>query len=460
MGLEDSRRAGDLKEEPACRQLPDEDCRDKETEVAMETPAAKVASQGPSLPKNPMEANPWSDARLSSVTEIREALLPTMKSIQGIQYPMWINQEIVHRLQHSFSPRAGDVILVSHFPLRGLQRLIVALVEGQKNPWADGLLDKPYFLEGGASRRGVDDYLAMIASWPGRRCFKTHAFPQLFPCRWPIEHHCDGIPPKVVVLVADPRYALSLLWEFASTLGRGTMGMSEFIVVALELRMLYFGDYFKHAVAWAQESLERPETVRLFAAERFASHDPAEVRDACGELATFLEIPRPDEAVTQLVEATFDRPADATAALQKDACKPHEAINGGPLIELVGPRLESFQEGLMELSGQVHEIFGQLVASWVDCSHPCLARLGRVASRGAGSLLPARLARPLKGAAVHEAGQCRPCVFALRGICRNSAAMCAYCHAEGHAKTKRASRSKRAKRRTRVYTPSPEGLSS
>jgi len=298
--------------------------------------------------------------------------------------------------------------------------------------------------------------LALIASWPGRRCFMTHALPQLFPCRWPIEYHGNGIPPKIVVLVADPRYALSIVWEVACSLSIGNMVFSVFIMAALEQNFLLFGDYFKHAMAWAQESLERPETVRLFAAERFASHDPAEVRYACAELAAFLEMPRSDEAITQLVEAAFHRPADASAALQRDDLKPHEAINGGPLIELVGPRLESFLEGLMELSWQEHTIFDQLLASWVDCSHPCLARLGTVAIRGAASLLP----RPLKGAAAHEAGLCRPCVFALRGICRNSAAMCAYCHAEGHAKTKRASRSKRAKRRTRVYTPSPEGLSS
>mmetsp|Transcript_104049 Transcript_104049/g.333552 ORF Transcript_104049/g.333552 Transcript_104049/m.333552 type:complete len:226 (+) Transcript_104049:112-789(+) len=60
-------------------------------------------------------------------------------------------------------------------------------------------------------------------------------------------------------------------------------------------------------------------------------------------------------------------------------------------------------------------------------------------SLGASPTFPLDAPPLLKGQAAHATGTCRPCIFALRGVCKNSDEMCSYCHAPGHARTKRAS---------------------
>jgi len=393
------------------------------------------------------------------------------KQISGIAYPSSFKAEAMHHLHKHFSLRSGDVVLVSHWPVTGLQRLLVSLVEGRLDPWEAGLISKPYFLEAGASKRGIQNYLSDVNSWTGRRCFKSHSCPGMTPFRWPPEavlagDQAGGIPPKVVVFVADPRYAFALSWEMYKTKNLCNpmpvgLELSDFIETIVESRFPIFGNYFNHALAWANEALEHPANVRLFSAERFASHNPQDVCEAVTELAEFLEVPSASEVAHQLVSALVHLPTQDLAEVFKEDClKPLDAINGGPMIELVGPRLQAFQEGLAISSTKVQANFRSMLTSWFDAPSICLAQLGESAARGVATLLPATLSRPWKGEAVHMEGTCRPCVFHLRGICRNSDEMCAYCHADGHQPTKRASRKTRAKRKARVYTPSPDGLSS
>lgn len=279
--------------------------------------------------------------------------------------------------------------------------------------------------------------------------------------RMPLKHDSTCIAPKIAVLVSDPRYAITIMWEAFTqcTHPNAPMTMPAYIEAFVENRLGFFGDYFAHAMAWAQEAAANPGTVRLFIAERFASCDAEEVKAACGEFAEFVNIPAPSVAAARLVIATTNPPAHAAIPLAHDCLPPPEP--SGPLVELLGPRLESFEDNLAKLCDLVKASFRQQLFSWVDATDPCLVQLGLQATRGVSSLVPSKLMWPMKGEASHAAGQCRPCVFALRGICRNTADMCNYCHAQGHVRTKRANRTRRAERReVRARTPSPDGLSS
>jgi hypothetical protein len=236
--------------------------------------------------------------------------------------------------------------------------------------------------------------------------------------------------------------------------------LADFIEANVESRFAFFGNYFNHAVAWANEALEHPTHVRLFSAERFASHNPKDVCEAVLELAEFLEVPSASKVAFQLASALGQLPQDLDAVFKEDCMKPLDVFSGGPMIELVGPRLQLFQECLVRASTPVQARFRSMLTSWFDAPSVCLAQLGESAAKGVATLLPATLSRPWKGEGAHLEGTCRPCVFHLRGICRNSFEMCAYCHADGHKPTKRANRKTRAQRKARLYTPSPDGLSS
>lgn len=292
----------------------------------------------------------------------------------------------------------------------------------------------------------------------------------MLPFAWPPEPVCaenvfGKVPPKIVVFVADPRYALALMKEVFSTKSFVNpmpmpCDMTDFIEAFVDQQLPVFGDYFDHALAWADEALEHPANVRLFSAERFASHNPRDVCQAVVELAEFLEVPKASEVALHLVSLLSQSPPDVHAVFQGDSLIPLDVMHGGPMIELVGPRLQAFQDALFQASNPVQCTFRRMLTSWFDAPSLCLATLGESAAKGVASLLPITCSRPWKGKAVHREGTCRKCVFHLRGICRNSAEMCAYCHSDGHAPTKRASRKKRAQRKIRVYTPSPDGLSS
>jgi len=292
----------------------------------------------------------------------------------------------------------------------------------------------------------------------------------MFPSKWRFEdlrssesEHLDGsqgaAAPKVLVLIADPRYAMMLWWECACYITQRDIPRPAFLEAVLEKRFQIFGDYFSHALAWARTAAEHPDNVRLFSADRLASWDPKEVRAALAEIGEFLEVEAPGQTADRLASRTFTRPADAAHSLAYDQLPPREAILGGPLVEHLGQRLHGFQETLADMGFQAQDAWAKQLLSWKDSSDPFLERLGTRASFGVASLPPARLARPQKGEAAHAAGECRPCVFALRGVCKETPEMCAYCHLPGHQPTKRASRGTRARRRHRERTPSLDGLS-
>lgn len=390
--------------------------------------------------------------------------------IDGVLHPAWFNAEQVAELRGIWSLRAGDVFIVSFFPIRGLQRLLVALVEGKDDPWQEGLLNKPYYCDAAASKRGARAYVEDVDSWTGRRCFKTHALPSQFPCRYPFESHDGaGVPPKILVLVSEPRNALVLWWQFLSLstaftdltglpsqhdLFRPDSSLEAIIQLFSQSQLQVFGGYCGHNAAWAQEAALRPESVKLVSADQLGSFDPRAVSSELEKVAEFLETSK--ESTAALVAGLFRRPLGAEQALSKDSLVPVEAINGGHLIESYGKNLHTFEEALNCAPMGLQLLWRRCLQELASRPDTLLGEFARTSLKGIMSVPPLPLTMPMKGLAVHNSGTCRVCVFALRGTCRNTEAMCPYCHLPDHAKPKRASRAKRAQRKDRFRTPSPD----
>eukprot|EP00746_Dinoflagellata_sp_MGD_P163133 gnl/MRDRNA2_/MRDRNA2_91014_c0_seq1.p1 gnl/MRDRNA2_/MRDRNA2_91014_c0~~gnl/MRDRNA2_/MRDRNA2_91014_c0_seq1.p1 ORF type:complete len:654 (-),score=87.08 gnl/MRDRNA2_/MRDRNA2_91014_c0_seq1:219-2180(-) len=391
--------------------------------------------------------------------------------IRGVPYPRFFNESEISKLQTDWHASPGDVFLVAHFPIRGIQRLMVSLVEGCDNPWAPGLIDKPHFADAAASKRGAHTFMKEASTWQGRRLFKSHCMPHLFPCHYPFDqaaHEAGSIPPKIVVLVADPRHAFTMWYE---TFGMWSIQgdhkniedsdgsqladcFAEFIKHAPQ-NLNVFGNYFDHAIAWAREAQKYPDSVKLFVADKLGSMDPLEVMEALTDMASFLKIPQ--ERAERLAAAVFERPENATEALKHDTLP--NPPDPGPLVEQYGRNLYLVEDVLSDMASQSQNQWRLSVSRWVESSNDHLVELAREVLRGMVSLPPLSLTMSLKGPEVHRAGQCRPCVFALRGVCKNTAEMCRYCHSDEHTKTKRASHRVRKLRKQqkewRQRTPSP-----
>jgi len=382
------------------------------------------------------------------------------KLVNGFMHPHWFDECTLRQLKTEWQPRSGDVFLVSHFPLRGIQRLLVGLVEGRLDPWAANLIDKPHYCDAAACRRGVGAFIQEVASWPGRRCFKTHAFPQHFPCCYPFEPMYEGTPPKILAIVAEPRHAIITWWSILKNMRRlrplDSDLLEDFILLISQKQFQMFGDLIDHAQSWANEAMANPRHVRLCSADRLGSVDAKEVKAELESIAEFLEIPK--QSAAELAANLFRRPSDADEALILDDLVPYEALGGGPLIEQYGRNVHLFEDALNAATFEVRSSWRGALGDWLGSAYSKIAHLVEVSARGIASVPPHVLTVPLKGDAVHAAGACKPCVFNLRGICRDSAEMCLFCHAPGHARTKRASRCVRKARKMRARTPSPDAL--
>eukprot|EP00928_Gymnodinium_smaydae_P019581 TRINITY_DN17523_c0_g1_i1.p1 TRINITY_DN17523_c0_g1~~TRINITY_DN17523_c0_g1_i1.p1 ORF type:complete len:348 (-),score=42.32 TRINITY_DN17523_c0_g1_i1:320-1363(-) len=327
----------------------------------------------------------------------------------------------------------------------------------------------------GASRRGANEYMNEISSWKGRRIFTTSALPSNFPCQFPFDHSDgQGPPPKVIVLLADPRNAFVIWWQFlfknrccshqSGKIKGYTPSLVDFIELIARGELNVFGaNYFDHAMMWAEVAERNPDMVQFFDVGRLGSLDPKEVRAELESVAGFLDIPTSRAA--ELAAATFKRPQDADASLQQDDCIFTQALNGGHLMELSGKNVYTFEDAVSEAAYDVHSTLRGLLKMWTNSSAVRLVQLAITSLQGIASAPPAFLTSPLKGDLVHAADQCRPCVFNIRGICRNTSDMCMYCHAP-HSKVQRPSLKLRQRRRraaqvlvrTPSRSPSPNSL--
>mmetsp|Transcript_12578 Transcript_12578/g.33196 ORF Transcript_12578/g.33196 Transcript_12578/m.33196 type:complete len:563 (+) Transcript_12578:115-1803(+) len=386
--------------------------------------------------------------------------------IEGVKYPGFIKESAVLEMRQQFSARAGDVFLASNFPILGLQRVLTALVEGRDDPWAPGLTDRPYFLEPGASRVGAQQWIQEANSWKGRRCLKTVGFPQLFPCRYPFDAEPEeGMPaPKIVVLVADPRNYLSIIHNMISGCMGVDMPYTELLEQFLDggIENMILGNWIEYLAAWSAEAARDPETVRLVSMDRLGSLDPKEFARELMEVASFIGVA--EDAVQRLTQAVFRRPnlvMPAPAELGNMGCELrmlHRAVDSGHLVEQSAKNKYMFEDALSQLSAKSMERWVEMLASaYRHAGSPCVIQMAQMASRGVLSLPPVAMTEIRKGEAAHSAGLCKPCVFALRGICKDGEDLCRFCHDPSHPRTKRTCRSKRLAKKAlgRIRTPSP-----
>mmetsp|Transcript_13886 Transcript_13886/g.38772 ORF Transcript_13886/g.38772 Transcript_13886/m.38772 type:complete len:507 (+) Transcript_13886:51-1571(+) len=389
---------------------------------------------------------------------IRYTKSEPLVEMDGNLFPSFWRSSEVQILQNEWAAREGDVFVVSQFPIRGIQRLMVALVEGEEDPWKPGLIDKAHFCDAGASRVGAREYMDSVDGWTGRRCFKTHVAPSAFPCRFPFERPegPDGPAPKVVVLVADPRHLVSLLYDFHGPAFCKSLdcSLSDFIRFCASGKFRAWGDFWNNSLAWSEQVARHPGSVQMFDAGKLGSLDLRTVTSELERIAEFLEIPKGRAA--DLAAAAFRSP---DYLVKSDFGISRGAVDDGLLLEQSGKNLHSFEAALNSAAYEVHELWRNAVKGWLAAPNSQLAELARISMKGVSSTPPLNLTVPMKGEAVHASGMCRPCVFALRGICNNADEMCLYCHASGHTQTKRASLKSRQRktRRTnqRIRTPSP-----
>jgi len=381
--------------------------------------------------------------------------------VDGVYYPKWWQQDQVEVLKAQWSARDGDVFCTSMLPVLGVKRLLVALVEGHTNPWMPGIMDKPHYPALAASQLGAECFMSEAAALPGRRFFMTMNCLRSIPCRYPFEEAtAEGSPPKVVVLGTDPRHAFVMQWEFIKEKVAGISSqysLADFIRFANCGRNLIFGDIYEHALAWVRESEKHSGLVGIFDGRRLGSFDPKEVRTELENIAEFLNIPK--ERAAELVSASFRDDPDK-GALAREPAK-LEWVAGGQLQRQSAQSLTHFEESLNTLPIWVREQWRSMLKSWELSEHPLLRELALASLRGVASTLPLNLTVSFKGGTAHALGTCRPCVFALRGMCQNSEEMCRYCHAPGHEKVSRPrqktrqSRKAEQERRHMARTPSP-----
>jgi hypothetical protein len=223
------------------------------------------------------------------------------------------------------------------------------------------------------------------------------------------------------------------------------------------------GGHFEFASAWAKEETKHPDDVKLVFADRLGSLDPNTVRMALEEIAEFLEVSDPGPAAAQLTMATFSKPQDGMLALLSDTpayCQSQMATPGGHLVEVYDTRLQGFEDLLMQLGQAARVAWTRSLTPWTQDGDIRLAKVGQMAIRGVASLPSIRSLQPKRGIEAHNAGMCRPCVFAMRGACERPLGFCQYCHEEGHSKPKRLSKKVRDRRKVnRPRTLSPSGLS-
>eukprot|EP00446_Apocalathium_sp_SHHI-4_P055409 CAMPEP_0177365560 /NCGR_PEP_ID=MMETSP0368-20130122/39389_1 /TAXON_ID=447022 ORGANISM="Scrippsiella hangoei-like, Strain SHHI-4" /NCGR_SAMPLE_ID=MMETSP0368 /ASSEMBLY_ACC=CAM_ASM_000363 /LENGTH=273 /DNA_ID=CAMNT_0018828497 /DNA_START=82 /DNA_END=904 /DNA_ORIENTATION=- len=163
------------------------------------------------------------------------------------------------------------------------------------------------------------------------------------------------------------------------------------------------------------KSAQRPDAVQSLEAGRadaWDSDEEEELRAALAELAGSL----------------FDaggygslNPANESARhwLLQDYSAFSAALDIAFFLEQRGERFRCANDAADAVASKVQELLHSRAQAWISSS--------------------AQAPPLLKGQAAHATRTCRPCVFALRGVCKNSDEMCSYCHAPGHARTKRAS---------------------
>eukprot|EP00931_Biecheleriopsis_adriatica_P013671 TRINITY_DN115130_c0_g1_i1.p1 TRINITY_DN115130_c0_g1~~TRINITY_DN115130_c0_g1_i1.p1 ORF type:complete len:220 (-),score=27.22 TRINITY_DN115130_c0_g1_i1:72-731(-) len=216
-----------------------------------------------------------------------------------------------------------------------------------------------------------------------RRCFKTHALPHMFACQVPFAP-CNGhIPPKIIVLVADPRHVLVLWWQVLNdSFGhenkclhvglniRQELGLNSCLELASKQHSdILFGGISDHFEAWANVASAHPEIIRLCRVDRLGSLDKSDVASELVELAQFLETH--EDGAAALANAIFSRPEGADRALPQDLFVNPSAVKpGGHLVEIA-----VMHQSFNVLDRMVQSRLQTKFAKLFDADSPCLLDL-------------------------------------------------------------------------------------
>jgi len=166
------------------------------------------------------------------------------------------------------------------------------------------------------------------------------------------------------------------------------------------------------------------------------------VFDELVALADFLEVSQ--ERVHSIMGELFEQPPSWEQTLRKDEIPAEAAFHEGHLLELHPKHLVEFEEALSEIAQEEYHGWRRLTRHWTESNFPLLVELARPSALA--STPPLALTTLLKGPFVHEAGLCRPCLFAPKGSCQFGD-LCMYCHLPGHVKKNRKSKNKRDRKK-------------
>jgi len=350
----------------------------------------------------------------------------------------------VLRLQELFVPRCGDVFFITNEFYRPILRALTELADEtvQQDPHLS-LPDKFSFLKAASMMHGAAPFVQKINAWTWRRCFAHGSGLHDFPCHLPFCNTGDGLPPKVLVLIADPRYIVMMLYRWAVNNFRLRVSAADFVnsFVRRELpEVLPPFRFFDDSLVWAEMAQKYPSQVREFRSDLLGSPLPKEVQKEMESIAAFLEVPqsRALETVQQLFAGDF--------ADEKFPKKLRKRPRADEYLEPLDNfnYIGRFEEIMASLGMDAIVAWQDRLACWRDSGFPFLAELGGKASQGAASLPPQHKSVPLKGAYIHAAGECKPCSFFMRGSCHRSEELCIFCHSDGHVRVNRPSRKQRA----------------
>mmetsp|Transcript_13372 Transcript_13372/g.31356 ORF Transcript_13372/g.31356 Transcript_13372/m.31356 type:complete len:505 (-) Transcript_13372:186-1700(-) len=404
--------------------------------------------------------------------EVRSDLGLPFTRVADCAYPPFMSASAVERLQDQWDARECDVFLV--FPVAPMFKSFLAYAAALVEQCDVSEVDTsfPRWVDAAVSRRGWEFIERIDASACSRRLLCTHSPPWLFPCRnsglprkpfpngWThsaLAAHAsytassvdNGHPPRIAVMVSDPRLMIMKEMQFALLILQGHQEndvdfnfprLLEYLTHRSQEGLLpgYGGGGIITAAAWAEAEAADPDRVRLFFIEDFILQPEVAMRG----LARFLDAPTISDATGQVILR-----AGEIGSLQRES----RTTPAGDLLDLqhIGSVIEDFEKLLASVPDAGRGDWEEFIGLWLNSSNSRMVSMAQ-------SALAHSAWDPPRWWAAHSARLCRPCLFFPRGTCVHDD--CGFCHGPNHAKPKRPSKSRRQRKRgmnAGDRTPSP-----
>eukprot|EP00931_Biecheleriopsis_adriatica_P027760 TRINITY_DN16632_c0_g1_i1.p1 TRINITY_DN16632_c0_g1~~TRINITY_DN16632_c0_g1_i1.p1 ORF type:complete len:429 (+),score=59.64 TRINITY_DN16632_c0_g1_i1:85-1371(+) len=378
---------------------------------------------------------------------IGESSLPPMLEASAIMH--------LSHFWHEFGEGENDVLLAISPGLMPDFRILQPLLSMVGDPLAPELAElgelgvgcdfRDRLLEGVASAA----FKKPLEDRDAHRCFFTALPPWLAPVR---------SFKKIVVFVADPRYAIMremLVWNHI----RRNLGLEAMEFEAADYLNGYFqqktsahlaGEEVLRLAQWAEQEHVLPDKVKLVHVVDVVADTDAAVRD----LASFLEVTEEwrvqmtcDKMLAERNKGLFFRRGNSTE------------------MDHILSVMRTFEDTLSSMPPDAQAAWQHQVSLWPQDQNPRMAKIGLSLQKH--ELDFALTLSGLKVSLKHELRVCKPCGFFFRNSCR-SGENCPFCHASEHAvnltarpsKKKRDKQKRQAQELERIRTPSPSGMSS